>query len=61
VNFEVISEKDFNVDRICKFCKEKMEGERCFNLAPRHEGVLGEWRYSSIHSNKKKVNIIKTI
>jgi hypothetical protein len=21
----------------------------CFNRAPRHEGVLGEWRYSSIH------------
>jgi hypothetical protein len=20
------------------------------NLAPRHEGVLGEWRYSSSHS-----------
>jgi hypothetical protein len=22
----------------------------CFNRAPRHEDVLGEWRYSSIHS-----------
>jgi len=22
----------------------------CFNWAPRHEGVLGEWRYSSTHS-----------
>jgi hypothetical protein len=22
----------------------------CFNLAPCHEGMLGEWRYSSIHS-----------
>jgi hypothetical protein len=22
----------------------------CFNWAPRHEGVLGEWRYSSNHS-----------
>jgi hypothetical protein len=22
----------------------------CFNWAPRHEGVLGEWSYSSIHS-----------
>jgi len=21
-----------------------------FNQAPRHEGVLGEWRYSSTHS-----------
>jgi len=21
-----------------------------FNRAPRHEGVLGEWTYSSIHS-----------
>jgi hypothetical protein len=23
----------------------------CFNWAPRHEGVLGEWRYSSTHSS----------
>jgi hypothetical protein len=22
----------------------------CFNCAPRHEGVLGEWKYSSAHS-----------
>jgi hypothetical protein len=22
----------------------------CFNLAPRNEGVLGEWKYSSMHS-----------
>jgi hypothetical protein len=22
----------------------------CFNWAPRHEGILGEWRYSSTHS-----------
>jgi hypothetical protein len=22
----------------------------CFNWAPHHEGVLGEWRYSSTHS-----------
>jgi hypothetical protein len=22
----------------------------CFNRAPRHKGVLGEWRYSSTHS-----------
>jgi hypothetical protein len=22
----------------------------CFNRAPHHEGVLGEWRYSSTHS-----------
>jgi hypothetical protein len=22
----------------------------CFNWAPRHEGVLGEWKYSSTHS-----------
>jgi hypothetical protein len=21
----------------------------CFNLAPRYEGVLGEWKYSSTH------------
>jgi hypothetical protein len=23
---------------------------QCFNWAPRHEGVFGEWRYSSTHS-----------
>jgi hypothetical protein len=23
---------------------------QCFNWAPRHEGVLGEWKYSSTHS-----------
>jgi hypothetical protein len=22
----------------------------CFNCAPRHEDVLGDWRYSSTHS-----------
>jgi hypothetical protein len=22
----------------------------CFNLVPRHEGVLGEWKYNSTHS-----------
>jgi hypothetical protein len=28
--------------------KEKLSS--CFNWAPRHEGVLGEWMYSSTHS-----------
>jgi hypothetical protein len=30
--------------------KVKVKVSLCFNWAPRHEGVLGEWRYSSIHS-----------
>jgi hypothetical protein len=30
--------------------KVKVKLPLCFNWAPRHEGVLGEWRYSSIHS-----------
>jgi hypothetical protein len=28
----------------------KVKLSLCFNLAPRHEGVLGKWRYSSTHS-----------
>jgi hypothetical protein len=32
-------------------CKgKKVNLSLCFNWAPRHEGVLGEWRYSSTHS-----------
>jgi hypothetical protein len=30
--------------------KVKVTLSLCFNWAPRHEGVLGEWRYSSTHS-----------
>jgi hypothetical protein len=30
--------------------KVKVKVSLCFNWAPRHEGVLGEWRYSSTHS-----------
>jgi hypothetical protein len=30
--------------------KIKVKLSLCFNYAPRHEGVLGEWRYSSTHS-----------
>jgi hypothetical protein len=26
-----------------------LRGPLCFNWAPRHKGVLGEWRYSSTH------------
>jgi hypothetical protein len=29
---------------------QKVKLSLCFNWAPRHEGVLGEWRYSSTHS-----------
>jgi hypothetical protein len=31
-------------------CVLKVKLSLCFNKAPRHEGVLGEWRYSSTHS-----------
>jgi hypothetical protein len=40
----------------CENCKEsssymvKVKLSLCFNWAPRHEGVLGEWMYSSTHS-----------
>jgi len=36
----------------CKAVKVKVKLSLCFffNWAPRHEGVLGEWRYSSTHS-----------
>jgi hypothetical protein len=30
--------------------ESKVKLSLCFNWAPRHEGVLGEWRYSSTHS-----------
>jgi hypothetical protein len=30
--------------------KVKVKLSLCFNWAPRHEGVLGEWMYSSTHS-----------
>jgi hypothetical protein len=33
-----------------KFIKVKVKLSLCFNWAPRHEGELGEWRYSSTHS-----------
>jgi hypothetical protein len=35
-----------------EMCKVKVKLSLCFlfNWAPRHEGVLGEWRYSSMHS-----------
>jgi hypothetical protein len=34
----------------CKIMKVKGKVVLCFNWAPRHEGVLGKWRYSSAHS-----------
>jgi hypothetical protein len=30
--------------------KGKVKLPLCFNWAPRHEGVLGEWMYNSTHS-----------
>jgi hypothetical protein len=34
----------------CSHCILKVKLSLCFNWAPRHEGILGEWRYSSTHS-----------
>jgi hypothetical protein len=31
-------------------CKVKLNLSLCFNCAPRLEGVLGEWKYSSMYS-----------
>jgi hypothetical protein len=36
--------------------KAKVKLSLCFNWAPRHEGVLGEWRYSSNHSLTSALN-----
>jgi hypothetical protein len=30
--------------------KVKVKLSLCFNWAPRHEGIVGEWKYSSTHS-----------
>jgi hypothetical protein len=30
--------------------KEKLKMSLCFKWAPRHEGILGEWRFNSTHS-----------
>jgi hypothetical protein len=30
--------------------KTNLKLSLCFNRAPRHEGVVGEWRYSATHS-----------
>jgi hypothetical protein len=37
-------------DRPFLYIKIKVKLSLCFNWAPRHEGVLGEWWYSSTHS-----------
>jgi hypothetical protein len=31
----------------------KVKLSLCVNRAPRHEGVLGEWKYSSTHSSSR--------
>jgi hypothetical protein len=36
--------------------KVKVKLSLCFNWAPRHGGVLGEWRYSSTHSLTSALN-----
>jgi len=35
---------------LAKLVMVKVKLSPCFNWAPRHEGVLGESRYSSTHS-----------
>jgi len=40
----------YNDNNVCLQLKLKVKLSLCFNRAPRHEGVLGEWRYSSTHS-----------
>jgi hypothetical protein len=35
---------------ILNVAKVKVKLSLCFNWAPRHEGVLGEWKYSPTHS-----------
>jgi hypothetical protein len=37
-------------DKITTKVNVKVKLSLCFNWAPRHEGVLGEWMYSSTHS-----------
>jgi hypothetical protein len=40
-----------SVRRLMTNCVEgKVKLSLCFNWAPRHEGVLGDWRYSATHS-----------
>jgi hypothetical protein len=40
----------FDLTIIYPFCKGKGKVVPVLNEAPRHEGVLGEWRYSITHS-----------
>jgi hypothetical protein len=37
-------------DELWKYGKGKSRPFAFLNLTPRHEGVMGEWRYSSTHS-----------
>jgi hypothetical protein len=42
---------EYDVDVILKVkVKVKVKLSLCFNLAPRQEGLLGEWRYSAMYS-----------
>jgi hypothetical protein len=36
--------------QLLRLCKVKVKLSLCFNWAPRHASVLGEWRYSSTRS-----------
>jgi hypothetical protein len=39
-----------NLTKLYSSVEVKVNLSLCFNWAPRHEGVLGEWRYISTHS-----------
>jgi hypothetical protein len=41
-----------NMDQLV-IIQVKVKLSLCFNHAPRHEGVLEEWRYSSTHSSSR--------
>jgi len=49
--FEIISTLNMSyqneVDMVCSTHEVK---SLCFNWTPCHEGIFGEWRYSSMHS-----------
>jgi hypothetical protein len=40
----------YHIKRRTRIGNVKVKLSLCFNRAPRHEGVLGEWRRSSTHS-----------
>jgi translation initiation factor IF-1 len=47
---EVSGQIDAHSIWLNKIDKVKVKLSLCFNWAPRHGGVLGEWKYSATHS-----------